>query len=231
MKKRIIILTILFLFTSIIFGQKTDKQESKNKLTKGGGLEIKAELFNEKDIEKGMRLQLISSKDKSKTFSFTQKDCIKSKDKITFQGIEKGNYDIYLNIMGFGVKHIKDIEIKKGKISKAGIVFNKNSKCGVKGKVTIALSDKYKWVAGNVKIKAEGKSAKIYEGKSLVDKKGNFKIIDMNPGTYILDMDYKIKKIKDGGIVTCRSGKICKIKENRISKEIFVAKSPPKEDK
>ncbi len=227
MKKKIIILTMLFLFASIIFGQKTDKQESKNKLTKGGGLEIKAKLFNEKDIEKGMKLQLISSKDKSKTFSFIQKDGLKSKDKITFNGIEPGKYDVYLNITGFGVKHIKDIEIKKGKISKSKISFNKNSKCGIKGKVTIENEDKSKYerILGVVELKANDGLSQMILGNGVVDKKGRFKIIDMQPGTYKLTVVLKVKVIKNGGLITLDTIKYnVKLEENKIIEENFVNK-------
>ncbi len=315
MKRKILILTILFLFTSIVLGQKTDKQENKKtgqsikgkitpykgdkfnvslveekgevspysdeqeidkkgcfsfenindghykiivtkedkksffipknksirvtinkdnqnqevefQLIKGGGLEVKAELFKEKDIEKGMTIYGISSEDKNKTFSFFEDDSLKSKDKISFYGIEPGKYNIYVNIMGFGVKHIKNVEVKEGELSKAEITFNKSSKCGLKVEMKGNFNDnQHKLLYSTVELIKKDENnelSTISFGNAVVDKNGKFQIIDMQPGTYRLRVHFKVKNIITGNETEFWWGsQFVKLKAKKITKEILV---------
>ncbi len=136
---------------------------------------------------------------------------------ISINGIPEGNYKLYVLFEGYGLKEIKDVRVKKGKIKEAIVNISFNSKTGVKGE--IKGFDKFgskETILSLVELIKKEDNKKY--GVALVKNTGKFKIIDVPPGKYQLFITIKNLNSSGKEISFILSVLNVKIKKNKIVK-------------
>ncbi len=186
------------------------------KKLKGGGIVFKLMGIKEKSFipskSRFINVWFENKKYNDLFFRFEKID----KSEISIKGIPAGDFSVNFLCEGFGIKIIKDVKIVKGKITNLTLFFNKNSKTGIEGKI----------ICGDIFSKEETislvellKKTNLQRyGVSFVDKNGEFKIIDVEPGKYKLYITIKSLNSK-GQEVSLNFGLLdLKIKKNKILK-------------
>jgi len=144
-------------------------------------------------------------------------------NRIIINGIPEDSYVLNFLYEGFGIRIMKNIIIKKGKKTRTSVFFNVKSKTGIEGRIVCGDILKKEATLSLVElIKNNKKGKQIKFGTARVDKDGNYKIIDIEPGEYSLFIHISSISPEKGKVSLEEVRYHIKIRKNRIERYISI---------